>query len=293
MNLFPLSFKVRRTFNMVLAIVLAFVLDVYYSTSHHLWVPLTTVIILQLTSRVTLRQVLIRFIAMVMIVVIFAFIFYHRALYALLHDVALGGMVAIIANLVFFPALSDVDFRKAMSAVLQAYGEYLLAIKALPLQQKQDAEEKKHQLENLQIEATTYPEWVYAPGFNPTMQEGHQYFLATIERVGQVLYAMHYAARQLAYSDLLTKLEEPIEQCVREIEKFLKSICFILEAGKLQPPVSGLQGSVEALERSFQKEIVVPLELLDVSSDYLSLYALIYGFRDLRNALLRLSETLR
>jgi uncharacterized membrane protein YccC len=221
----------------------------------------------------------------------------EQLVYARMHDVVLGGALGILSGLFIFPSRADVDFRQGVIPVLNASREYLLAIMGLlvnPENSQNVVQEKKHALEKvLQTQQALFPEWIYAPGFNLALQQGHRHFLLKVERIAQILFAMHYAARQTFDPELLAAVQQPLKQCMFEAEKWLAAIVTVLDLGKLQSPVSDLEEDILALEDAFKQQGSVPLELADEVPDYLYFSAILFNLKDLQKVLLKLSEALR
>jgi hypothetical protein len=222
----------------------------------------------------------------------------EQVIFPRLHDVVMGGLLAVIFALLVFPRRADVDFRTSVAPVLKACGEYLLAVSQLFCRVEGAgviADQKKIRVENtLQTQRAMFPDWVYAAGFNPVMQPGHRHFLIRIEQLGQILFAMHYVARHAVDDALLESFREPVRRCVDEAEKLISAMLARLELRALETTVAAdFSDDIVALEKVFRETIQVPLELLDLSLDHTSVAAFIYDLKDLQKNLLKLAEALR
>jgi hypothetical protein len=286
---------VRRVISTVIAVIIAMVVDQYYSMSHIWIVPLITLFIMWITVRVSFRQVLQRTLMacfiLCLISLIFTMPFNH------MHDVVLGGLVAVLANLLIFPRRPDIEFRQAVISVLNAYSEYLRAITDLlfrkPLADLQALEKKISVEKLLQARQAFFPDWVYDTGFNPLLQEGHRHFLVKVEQLGQVLFALHQIARHPIEPFLLDEFSDTVQHFVGEVQATLRLFVVRLALQKTPDALDDFGDDITILEETYRKVIRVPLEALDMSSDYIDIAALIYDLKDMHKILLKLAEALR
>jgi uncharacterized membrane protein YccC len=218
-------------------------------------------------------------------------------LYARMHDVVLGGIVGLAASLLVFPGRPDVDFRKGVIPVLQAYREYLVAIIDLLFREpdaEKNAKAMKVRVEQvLQVQQAFFPDWVYDTGFNPELQQGHRHFLIKIEQLGQVLFALHQIARHAIDVTLLEEFREPILHYVAQTERLMALFVARLNLQKVDEPVSDYTEEIAVLEKTYRKVIQVPLELLDTSQDFIDLAAFIHDLKDIQKILIKIAEALR
>ncbi len=292
----------KRALSVSVAVFLAVIIDHYYSVLHEYWVPLATFLVMQSFRRSNLRMLLLRFLFVTL------FFFAGSSLFDLLHgsssefygrihDVVLGGVIAVLCSLVIFPQRADTDFREGVVPVLQAYQNYLTAIICLlfnPERAGSEAESNKIQVEKaLQSDQTFFPDWVYEAGFSLALQSGHRHFLVRVEQLGQVLFKMHAVARHAIDKQLLDELKDAVLQSVEVIHKNISAIIAVLNLKKPENPTSDLQDEMSVLENAFKKAVPLPLELLDMSQDNVHVAALVYDLKDLQKILLKLSEALK
>jgi hypothetical protein len=217
------------------------------------------------------------------------------SLFSRLHDIVLGGIIAIVCHVVFFPPRADVDFRMGVISILKAYTIYLSSVIDLLLRQPgHSAGTQKIAVEKiLQSQQAHFPDWVYETGFNPTLQQGHRHFLVRVEQLGQMVFALHQIARQDINSYLLANFKSSLLNCVAQIKKI---IAIVIARLQLENPVTDLVDISEAisqLEETYRKVVEVPLELIDLTPDYIAISAVIYVLKDIRRTLFAMLEALR
>jgi hypothetical protein len=215
-------------------------------------------------------------------------------LYALMHDVIVGGIIGVIARSLFYSGTLVTDFRQRAVMLLNGYTHYLTAIGEVMLQQPDAAQhcaQQKVAVENLL--QTEFPHWVYQRGFSPMLQQGHRHFLVRLEQIGEILFAMNYAARQGVTPDLLQELADPIAQSIAGVKTIIAALMVRLDTENFDKPVSDLHDEIKQLEDKYRQLIALPLELIDTSPDALTLTVFIYGLKDLQKNLIKIAEALR
>lgn len=217
-------------------------------------------------------------------------------LYARLSDIMLGGVIGLAANLAIFPTRVDVEFRDNIVPILTAYRAYLPAIVNLLLQKNDAAVAAKNKEDlverSLQTQSAYFPVWVYEAGLSVALRQGYRHFLVTTEKVGQILFSMHYLARQSIDKELVEELREPIEVCVTHVEKLFSALISVLMLQKLPEVVNDFSEELDGLETLLKAIIPASPELLDLSPDYIYLTAFVADLRDLRVGLLQLAQAL-
>ena len=286
MKYWPQTFLWRRVLGLVLAVILAFVIDAYFSSAKQFWVPLTALVLLQSRARLEVSDVMWQFVILLLTVMVF----FSKAI---VHDVMLGGAVALLASGLFFPAKKDQDFNHAMQVMLQAYVLYLTHLKAFLIEKKTPDTERKYLLEKIQTEASTYPEWVYASGFSPLLRSGHRFFLKMVERLGQTLYAFDYTARLFAQSDTMESIQQPLEQVLTCMQAELQAMTGFFKIQKLSTSIQDLTQAMVTLETTLRAAMMSSIALWDINDPYLPGYALLAHLKDMQNILEKMREALR
>ncbi len=280
----------RRELKFTFAIVLSFIFEHYFSLSHEYLIPITTVLVMITTVGNALHQGLQRFLSILIVVTLASWIFKSSHLiYARVLDVSMGAAIGILTNLFLLPERADVAFRETLIPVLTAYQQYFAAIVHLLLDKK-DAEDNKNIVENGLLKL---PLWVYKPGFNIFLQRGQRFFLLKIEQVGDILFSMHYLARQKYSETLLSEIREPLQQCTKRVNEFFSALITILELKKLPEGVTDFAEDISGLEKALRAVDPLPLDLLSLSKDNSYFAAFIYDLKDLHREMVSLAQALR
>jgi hypothetical protein len=218
-------------------------------------------------------------------------------LYARLSDISIGAVIGILVNLSIFPSRVDEEFRSSVIPMLNIYSEYLTCIFDLLFKGKDSLSNTQAQRINfekiIQAQSAFFPMWVYESGLSVTLQPGHRHFLVMIERIGQILLSMHQIARQQIDDTLLQPMREPLITMRDQVKNIIQALVTVLNLKKLHGPVSDLGGELEKLEEAYKTAVPLPIELLDMSKNYIYLAAFIQDLKDLRFALVRLGNALK
>jgi len=218
------------------------------------------------------------------------------SLFMRVQDVMIGGFIGIMVGLLVFPGRPDVDFRLGVIPIIGAYEVYLNAISNLLLQKpnaEQAVELAKYEVERvLQTQKAFFPDWVYEPGFNIALREGHRHFLIGVEQLGGLLFAMHHAARYPLDAELVEKFEGSISLTTEHTVQFMQALVTILDLKKITSPLPDFIEDIANLESLFRKIIPLSPELLDLSSHYLHLASFIQDLKDFQKRVIGLAEAL-
>jgi hypothetical protein len=236
-------------------------------------------------------------VALIMLLMLVPFSLNGNILFDRLHDVVLGGAIGMIAGLIIFPGRADVDFRIGVIPVLRAYSLYITAITELLFQEENaehNADMKKVIIEKaLQSRQIFFPAWVYEKGFTVSLRAGHRHFLIRVEQMGQVLFAMNYAARYAVAPALLEKFRQPILTCVNDFKSAITDLITVLSKAELTTMNAAFADDLAFLENNFQSEMAMPFELAETSPDYMHMTSFIYGMKNLQEITSKLEESLR
>lgn len=285
----------KYLFSRVIALLLAIVISYFFARSEMIWLIIATIFVMQTTIGVALRQGIERYLILAVIVVLFSLFVPPWAiskLLARLYDVTIGSIIGILANLFIFPRRVDVEFRKALIPLLIAYSEYFISIMAFLFRDKNSqasVNNRQYQVEVTQSKC--FPVWVYTAGLSVTLRPGHRHFLIMVERLSQVLFSMHYAARHKFDKEFLDDFNDVLTAYMNEATKIFQALEAVLNLDKLNEGVSDLADEVEQIEKKFQQ--YSSLGVLDVSKDYIYFAAILADLKDMRGIFIALIKALR
>lgn len=284
--------RVRHLVRILCALIIALLFNHFAAQTKQAWLPMTTVLVMLTTTGSAVYQGLWRFFIISCVVVVGSLIFSSvPLLFMRMYDVVFGAIIGIVANSIILPDRVDAEYRMVYVPILKAYARYFSALVFLLLDKNLlTADKEKIQVENC---LQTLPGWIYEPGFDSALQKGYRYFFMKVGQVGEILFSMHHLARFSYDEELLNVVREPLLQCVLRVEQFMDAMVKVLELKKLSEGIVDFGGELEEMESRFKKVVPVAMEATRVATDYVYLTEFIYDMRDLREALLRLTEALR
>jgi len=284
------SNQLRYFFSISIALVAALIINHYYAITNGFLIPLTAIYVMQTPIGNSFYQGMRRLILIFMLVAIASFIvFSMRFFYLIMHDVVIGAMMGVFANVIILPRRADIEFRKAVLSLVKGFNDYFMS--NIDLLLKNEVVDKGNA--TFETNFQTLPAWVYEAGFDNGLQVGYRFFLVKLEQITDVLFAMHHLARHDYDKELIAKIRLPLLQCAEEFSQFLSAILAVLELKKAPENVSDLEKEVTELEKQFQAIVPLSLELLDMKRDYVYLSEFVFCFKDLRKLLMKLAEALR
>jgi hypothetical protein len=283
---------IRHALSMLIALLVAFIINFYFSISHEYLIPLAAIIVMLTSVGNLIYQGLKRFLLLIVITIILSVIFASTShLYARIGDICIGAVIGIVINLGVLPRRSDIEFRAALLPLLKAYSIYVVSIVDLLVQKnKKEIEAQKI---NIEFQLQELPTWVYAKGFDSGLKKGHQYFLMKTYQVSEILFSMHNIARNNFDNNIIKKVREPLQECAQCAHKFFNALQTVFELKRLTHGVDDFDSELAKLERKFNSLIPPNMELLDLPNQLVNFYEFIYALKDLRNALIKLGQALR
>jgi len=287
------KYSVRRAISGALAVLIALWVAHYYSFSHEGWLVITAFLVSQTTRGTPLKQSMIYFFGMVLLAMVFsitdvAFI-RERVM-----DVVLGGVIGIVFGQLLFPVNSYAEFSRGMLPLMEALISYSQSLQQSFVSHPHNWQalgEKKGQIEKiLSSRPNYYPEWVYEVGFNPALRAGFRFFLIHIEYVCELFFSMHYLMGMGIDAELLSELSAEMTTVVQKNEALLHIMQNYFVTGHFKEVTSNADftSDMVALEKTLNDVTPGNLDLLNLSTDYITLAALIRDLKDLRGILLQL-----
>lgn len=284
--------KVRHLLRMIIALMVAFMVSYYFSLTASPWLIVATFFVMLTPTGSALYQGLLRFFVLAGVVIIVSlFSISECTLVTRMDTIIIGALIGITTNVAILPDRVDVEFRRALIPVLRAFAHYFSGImELLVLGRHEKADEGKMQVEKC---LQALPGWVYEAGFDISMQKGHRYFFMKMSHVGEILFALHYLARQTFSEIFLEKTGDMFSECVVKVDKFFLALITVLELQKISEGLDDFEEEILLIEKDFKQRVPLTLELLDVQKEFVYFAELIYGLKDLRHALIKLAKALR
>lgn len=279
----------RYLLSALIAVIAAFFLARHFDFPNTWLVVLVTLYVMQTTIGSALYQGAKKSLQVLFIVGLAAAVLHSADFFYLsAREVLLGASVGVLANLFVWPRKADVEFRQAAANVIKVYQSYFL--KTFDALTQRAPLVSNAEMENILIQL---PGWVHETGFDVGLQAGYQFFLVKLEQVADVLFSLHYLARHQFDTEFLSTLEQPLEKCQQQFNKFFSAMLQVLQLKKLTTEVSEFSKDIAELEKQFYQIAPPSLELLDIQPDYIYFAELIYCLRDLHKHLVKLGEALR
>jgi hypothetical protein len=213
-----------------------------------------------------------------------------------LYDLLLGAALGLLSTLLIFPDKADVEFPKRVLPLLKESSDYLGALLDLMLRvpgSEVSALHKREAIERIWANRAAFlPVWVFETGFNPALKPGQYFFVVHLGQLTEILFALHHLARHEFPVDLLDSFSKTLRDSTGRSQELLANLCTLLAGKKLSFSETDFIADLPMLDESFQAQIKLSLELLDISRDYVYLAAFMRYLKDLRLQLLQLAETL-
>ena len=209
-------------------------------------------------------------------------------------DSLLGGMIAILMMRLFSIRIEQA-FRQGITPILQLLIDYNdLLIRCLHHNANLTAlTNKKNEIESvLQAYSSDYPEWVYEVGFNPGLRSGFRFFLIQLERVIECYFSMHYLVSTFDLGELTEGMLDEVVNSIQNNRELLSVLIFYLDKKELLKSDANYIDDIKALESALGNTLPYHIDLLEISSQSLSLLAFVRDIKDSRDLLLQLVMSL-
>ncbi len=286
--------SVRHLTRILCALIIALIVNYLATGTQQGWLPFTTVVVMLTSTGSALYQGLWRFLFISIAVIAGSLIFSSvHFLYARMYDVVLGALIGILANLIILPDRVDVEYRLTFIPILKSYAKYFSALVSALINGNLTAVEQQKIMVEQHMQKL--PVWIYEAGFDLALQKGYRYFFMKVSQIGEILFAIHHLVRFHYDKDLVDTIREPLLQCVLRVEQFIAALNTVLGLKKLSEGLLDFDAELAEIERRFKKRLPSDLEVASITTtkEYVYLTEFLFDLRELRGALLRLTETLR
>lgn len=278
----------RMTTTFIIAITISY----FFSFSEKFWIPLAALLAMLTPIGSVVYNGIRWLVLMILVVIVGSWMFSDMSLtYVRVIDVTIGSIIGILANLFLFPRRPDVEFRRRMVLILNAYSEYLDSlIHSFFHKKHEEPISKRIYLENLLRK--DFPDWVFKTGYNIALRSGHRFFAATISKMSFLLFSMHQAVIHTWDADLKNQLEIPMQNLVSRAREIISTINIILELKQVVEKPEDFFDDIKVMEVILKKKIR-SLELLSLSDADIYPESVLFDLKDFHTALIKLIETLR
>lgn len=200
------------------------------------------------------------------------------------------GFISILISIIIFPDHPEKDFRAAIIPILQAYEDYLTAIKNALLQKYTDIHKKRISVEEAMRHS---PQWVYQLGFEARLREGYRHFLIRVEQFGEALFAMQSILHHPLDEKFLHHFSQEIEFITTQNCRLMQTLTTLIA---LQKPTVIIEDWIEdivALEKKFYTYAPQNPAAFNLNKDNIYFAAFIQHLKDLREILLKMVQSIR
>lgn len=278
--------------SMTLAVIISLVAAHYLGFFGMYLIPLVALLVMQTSVASAFDQGVWRVFLLAIFATVLAISIHSMPfLYQVMHDIGIGAVIGIAANILIFPRRADKEFRLAMVDVIHCYERYF--INTMSQLTQAEVPSVAPTKTDLDMQLLSLPGWVYQRGFDTSLRSGHRFFLMTVEQISDVLFSMHHLANCSLEQALIEQLQSSFDRCAIRVQEFFSGLVTLLELKKLSRPIADFSDELLALEEKFQAVVPLSIELLDVRRDYVYIAAFIYHLTSLRRLLLKLAQALR
>jgi hypothetical protein len=179
-------------------------------------------------------------------------------------------------NVLFWPVDA---FKEGVLAVLRCNRTYFSALSESLHDASPPLEEARLNLmKEIALPRGLYPEWVFARGFNADLRASYRYFLLTLDRVHDAIFASHEVLMRQIEPDTLSHFLPELQSIIRHHLALVEVLIVFFETGTWVD-LSSADGDIPSLEQRLQ-------------ASHLPLSLWVRDQADIRDSLLQLIMTL-
>ena len=293
--IFAERFETRQAFIVGFAVLLAVIVNDYFSFSHAAWMVVGALIVAQLARGAPLRQSLIYCVVML----VFAILLPPYVIDATrnrLIDIGMGALIGVLFQQILFPMKIYPAFRVGVLPILRLLQNDLqreIYFFSHQLSKQIYLQQSSERMIALLQSDSLYPEWVYAVGFNPGLRAGFRFFLIQLESIVEIFFSLHALIGAVSDAIDLDVISSEIGVVLKNNEYLFGTLIDHLSECKSQKTNNSidLTGDIVALENALEQCVPVSLELLTIAPSAMILIAIVRDLKDLREILLLLIES--
>jgi hypothetical protein len=287
-----MNYAVKHALSVSTAVLTAVLVSAYWSFSHEAWMVVSAFLVSQTTRGTPTKQSMLIFLLLVLIAICIPsesmMIMRDRVF-----DISIGLVFALFFGQLVFSVNTYNEFCLGVTPVLRSLKEYSSELSRFLARRgsKEALFENEYQIESTLVSKPgMYPEWVYELGFNPGLRSGFRFFLVNIERLTEIFFSTHYLVLRDVDRELMSELTVNIATVLQKNEELLQVLIEFFSDKKISGVTSDsdFTSDMEQLEKSLNQLVPGHFDLLDMSSDYVVITAIVRNLRDMRSSLLQL-----
>lgn len=200
--------------------------------------------------------------------------------------VLVGGLIAIVCNQF---TKSNQDFKFDILPIVGLLSDHIALQKTVSSEYAVNQERilnAQNQI-NKVLSSIRYPNWIYAPGFNPGLRSSLRFFLIKLEQVIDLFFVEDYLVCQ-SLKEIPTALIDQAQIALDKNAQLLVLIGNYFRDQFIHYTDEDFTQDIPILEKKLQEILPSNLELLNFSKDYIALIAWVRNLKDIRSLLLEL-----
>lgn len=317
----------RNAIKMSVALLLAFIANVYFSFSHEYWLALAAFCVTYESLNQPIRHALIAWVIMIAAIFCAAILQFYSlplSLIVLLMLLLISSAIFILkhswsihvrAGLVLFVLMMTIavmwlpdtaTLRDRINAVciggLIGLVSSLLIFPFKPniafrqgiipvLKKLHEYSRHLVTVEKINLENalifSPYPEWVYETGFNPGLRGGFRFFLVHLEQIVDLYFAL-----QSHHIHQQKQLPEEFSRALDNNSQLIAMLINYFVTNQVVQTDLDFTSDLTAMENVARDLIPANIEILDLTPEYLQISAVVYTVKDIRKQLLQLLNSL-
>ncbi|HEU5281631.1 MAG TPA: hypothetical protein VFU82_06610 [Gammaproteobacteria bacterium] len=152
-------------------------------------------------------------------------------------------------NVLFWPVEA---FKEGVLTVLRCERAYFSALSESLHGASSPLEEVRLNLmKEIALARGLYPEWVFARGFNVDLRASYRYFLLTLDRVHDAIFAAHEVLMQQVEPEILSHFLPELQLIIRHHLALVEVLIVFFETGAWVD-LSSTNGDISSLEQRLQ-----------------------------------------
>jgi hypothetical protein len=180
-----------------------------------------------------------------------------------------------------------------MQKILLSMQDYYRVLINTFLKAKQSSEDQSKAQEIFEKALLNLPNWIYQSNTATGLASGQQFFLMTIERMSDVMFALQYNVRFDYDLADLAAITEYVQECAQDGEKFFQYLISLVSGHPVKFSIQHFEQALTTLENQIYLIVPKKLELIAMHADHIHLALVIFNLKELYRLGLKLLAALR